>query len=133
MRKQILIENAGVNFDPSDEIYLEPDRGTKLSMELGPYGSIAKITVVQKGCGFTRVPKVRINTRTGFNQELIPLFEVQRIGGFDLENLALRILTETTEELYLLLIVLIIDIRDQIHLDLVLIVVITKKVNLTLL
>ena len=90
--KQILIENAGVNFDPSDEIYLEPDRGTKLSMELGPYGSIAKITVVQKGCGFTRVPKVRINTRTGFNQELIPLFEVQRIGEADLENLALRAL-----------------------------------------
>tara|TARA_R100000030_G_scaffold100001_2_gene92089 strand:- start:1559 stop:4510 length:2952 start_codon:yes stop_codon:yes gene_type:complete len=90
--KQILIENAGVNFDPSDEIYLEPDHGTKLSMELGPYGSIAKITVVQKGCGFTRVPKVRINTRTGFNQELIPLFEVQRIGEADLENLALRAL-----------------------------------------
>ena len=90
--KQILIENAGVNFDPSDEIYLEPDRGTKLSMELGPYGSIAKITVAQKGCGFTRVPKVRINTRTGFNQELIPLFEVQRIGEADLENLALRAL-----------------------------------------
>lgn len=90
--KQILIENAGVNFDPSDEIYLEPDRGTKLSMELGPYGSIAKITVVQKGCGFTRVPKVRINTRTGFNQELIPLFEVQRIGEANLEDLALRAL-----------------------------------------
>lgn len=88
--KQILIENAGVNFDPSDEIYLEPDRGTKLSMELGPYGTIAKINVVQKGCGFTRVPKVRINTRTGFNEELIPLFEIQRIGEADLENIALR-------------------------------------------
>ena len=90
--KQILIENAGVNFDPSDEIYLVPDHGTKLSMELGPYGTIAKINVVQKGCGFTRVPKVRINTRTGFNQELIPLFEVQRIGEADLEDLALRAL-----------------------------------------
>ena len=88
--KQILIEHAGVNFDPDDEIYLEPDHGTKLSMELGPYGTIAKINVVQKGCGFTSVPKVRINTRTGFNQELIPLFEIQRIGDADLENIALR-------------------------------------------
>jgi len=88
--KQILIKNSGVNFDPSDEIYLEPSHGTKLSMELGPFGTIAKVNVVQKGCGFTDTPKVRINTRTGFNQELIPLFDIQRIGDGDLEKIALN-------------------------------------------
>ena len=88
--KQILIKDSGVNFDPSDEIYLEPSHGTKLSMELGPFGTIAKVNVVQKGCGFTDTPKVRINTRTGFNQELIPLFDIQRIGDGDLEKIALN-------------------------------------------
>ena len=90
--KDVIIRNNGVNFGPDDEIFLEPDRGAKLTMELGTFGSIVKVNVVEKGFGYREFPKVRINTRTGFNQELIPLFDIQRIGDADLEDLALRAL-----------------------------------------
>lgn len=88
--KTIYVKNGGVNFDPDDEIFLEPDYGAKLELELGPFGSIKKINVQQTGCGFRETPNVRINTRTGFNAELVPVLEVNRIGEADLEDLALN-------------------------------------------
>ena len=87
--KSIHIKDSGANYGPDDEVYLEPDHGAKLELELGPFGSIQKVNVQQTGCGFRETPNVRINTRTGFNAELIPVFEVNRIGEADLEDIAL--------------------------------------------
>lgn len=87
--KSIHIKDSGANYGPDDEVYLEPDYGAKLQLELGPFGTIKKINVQQTGCGFRETPNVRINTPTGFNAELVPVLEVNRIGEADLEDIAL--------------------------------------------
>lgn len=87
--EDVLIENGGVNYGPDDDIYLEPDHGAILKMETGPFGRITKVKVAKRGCGFTEMPKIRINSRTGFNADLIPLLEVQRVGEKNLQDIAI--------------------------------------------
>jgi len=75
------IIDGGVNYDDKiDTISLSPSNGVNASIKTGPFGKIEKVEIINNGSGFKEYPEVLVNTQTGFNAELIPVFGVKRVG-----------------------------------------------------
>lgn len=75
--EDIVIENPGVNYDCAvDTIKITPDHGAKLRYSCNSFGSLTKVEVIKTGIGFTESPTIEIETKTGFNAKLLPVFRV---------------------------------------------------------
>ena len=61
-----------------DRIVVNPPNGFKGKLVPGPYGSIVDIIVEKPGSGWTEYPEVYINTRTGINADIVPIFKINR-------------------------------------------------------
>jgi hypothetical protein len=59
---------------------MEPNYGAVLEPVFDENGSLAKVNIVKNSEGFTDVPEIFIDSETGYNAELIPVFSVCRIG-----------------------------------------------------
>lgn len=75
----IFIENTGINYSPNDVITIEPSNGAELEPVFDNLGRVKKVNVVRPGIGFTEFPKIRIYSDTGYNANIIPIFNVIRI------------------------------------------------------
>lgn len=83
------IVSGGVNYDDRlDTVSIDPDFGAKLKIKTGPFGVIERVDIIESGNGFNRYPDITINTNTGFNAELVPIFCIKRIGDQDPEDIA---------------------------------------------
>jgi hypothetical protein len=83
------IVSGGLNYDSRyDTVEITPNFGAKLSIKTGPFGIIEKVDIIDGGIGFSEYPEITINTSTGFNAELVPIFCVKRIGNEDPEKLS---------------------------------------------
>ncbi len=59
---------------------MEPSHGCEFRLKCDALGSIIGVDVV-KGCvGFTEDPKIYIQSDTGYNAILMPVFKVNRVG-----------------------------------------------------
>ncbi len=77
----VYIETPGINYNCSvDKITITPNNGAVLSYECDNLGSLTKVNVVKPGIGFTSYPTIEIETETGYNATLLPVFKVNRIG-----------------------------------------------------
>ena len=87
----IEIIDAGINYtDVLDTIELSPKNGSELSFRTGPFGKIDKVNIKSSGSGFQVFPEVIINSQTGFNANIVPIFGIKRIGEGNAFDLALE-------------------------------------------
>ena len=77
----INIINPGLGYDCSkDKVVMEPSHGCEFRLKCDALGSIIGVDVV-KGCiGFNEDPKVYIQSDTGYNAKVMPIFKVNRVG-----------------------------------------------------
>ena len=83
----VIIENGGINYSEGDKITIEPNFGATAVPKFGDFGKVVGVKVTEGGEGFTEMPKITIESLTGFNVELIPKFCIDRsVGENDLER-----------------------------------------------
>lgn len=84
----IYIENAGINYSTEDKIVIEPNEGgAELEVVFGPFGVVDSIRIINGGRGFTERPTIYIQSETGYNAILVPVFCISRIGDDDVGEL----------------------------------------------
>ena len=76
----INIENHGINYSDGDRVVIEPSNGTEVVPTFGPFGVLQSIRIVKAGKGFIERPLIYVESETGYNAILRPVFCVDRIG-----------------------------------------------------
>jgi len=76
---EIYISNPGLNYSDKDKLVIEPANGAKGELVLGAFGSIEQVKLSQCGEGYTETPNIYIQTESGYNVELLPVFTVETI------------------------------------------------------
>jgi len=80
----IFIDSPGINYNCEvDKITITPNNGAVLSYECDNLGSLSKVNVVKPGIGFTEYPNIEIETESGYNAKLLPVFKVNRVDEKD--------------------------------------------------
>jgi hypothetical protein len=74
------IINPGVAYSDSDKIIVSPSNGAILEPMFGPFGSLEDVKIVSAGIGFTERPEIYIQSETGYNAKIVPVFCVNRVG-----------------------------------------------------
>ena len=78
---EINITNPGFGYDCSkDKVIIEPSNGAELKLKCDPLGGIIGVDVVNGGIGFTDDPDIYIQSDSGYNARMIPVFKVNRVG-----------------------------------------------------
>ena len=74
----VTVTNPGFNHNCGvDTIEVIPSNGTILSYNCDPFGKIKSVSVDKSG-RFTELPRIRMNTETGFNATFVPNFSIIR-------------------------------------------------------
>jgi len=81
------ITNPGVAYSDSDKIIVSPSNGAILEPLFGPFGSLEDVKIVSAGIGFTERPEIYIQSETGYNAKIVPVFCVNRVGDVAEEDL----------------------------------------------
>jgi archaellum component FlaC len=76
---RVVISDRGLGYNPGDEIVINPSNGAVLSPEFDGLGSLTKVNVVKPGQGFTEFPEIYIESDTGYNAKITPVFNVRRV------------------------------------------------------
>lgn len=76
----VALINKGYGYTEGDNINISPSNGAELSVTFDSNGSVDNILVLNSGSGFTDFPVISIDSKTGFNVVIIPVFKVKRIG-----------------------------------------------------
>ena len=77
----INITDGGFGYDCSvDKVVIEPSNGAELKIKCDSLGSIIGVDVVKGGIGFNEDPDLYIQSDTGYNARLMPVFKVNRVG-----------------------------------------------------
>jgi len=79
----IALTNSGTGYSPEDEIVITPSNGAEAKVTFDDNGSVKDIIVTNKGTGFNEMPKITIKSSTGFNANMLPVFNVVRIGNIN--------------------------------------------------
>ncbi len=83
----VKVVNPGVNYSDVDKIIVSPSNGAELKPVFGPFGLLEDVQIISIGIGFTERPNIYIQTETGYNAEIVPVFCVNRIGDVPEEDL----------------------------------------------
>ena len=77
----INVTNPGFGYDCSkDKVIMQPSHGCEFKLMCDSLGSIIRVDVV-KGCiGFNEDPDIYIQSDTGYNARMMPVFKVNRVG-----------------------------------------------------
>ena len=66
----IFIKDGGFGYDANDKLIID---GADGDLFVNNRGSIIGVKITNPGIGFTTLPEIRINTKTGFNADLKPV------------------------------------------------------------
>jgi hypothetical protein len=78
--KDIIIDNSGFNYSENDVVVIEPSNGASAIPKFGAFGALESIKLTSSGEGFKEVPRVYIQSNTGYNSKLIPVFDIDRVS-----------------------------------------------------
>lgn len=81
--KQIIIKDSGFGYNPRDKIVISPDRGATANPIFNEFGALTGINLTNGGYGFKEIPSIYIESDTGYNSKLLPLFNIIRVGQND--------------------------------------------------
>ena len=76
--EDINVLDPGFGYDPNDKVVV--GNGAELKIEVDSLGSVTKVDVLNGGIGFTEDPDVYIDSNSGYNAKLMPVFKVNRVG-----------------------------------------------------
>ena len=79
----VIILNPGANYSPNDKITITPDNGAELEPVFNESGALTKVIVVSPGQGFTDFPQVTIQSETGLNAVIRPIFKFTRVSSVE--------------------------------------------------
>jgi len=85
--QDVLIIDPGYGYDESDNIFITPSNGAKLSVEYDKFGKVSKVNILDPGLGFTDIPEIGIISNTGYNARFRPVFNIRRLSDEDFETL----------------------------------------------
>lgn len=74
----VKITDPGFGYKDGDKIVVTPDNGTKLTPKFGYNGQLIGITIENTGIGFTELPEIGIDSNTGYNAIIKPVFRFLR-------------------------------------------------------
>lgn len=84
--KDVLVLKQGINYNEGDQIQVSPNAGgASFEPIFDKFGRVTDVKVVDGGIGFTELPNIFIDSGTGINAKLLPVFEVIRVGE-DIED-----------------------------------------------
>lgn len=83
---ELIVDKSGVDYQPTDEVVIEPDMGATATPKFDEFGRLLSIKVTAGGEGFKQIPEVYIKTKTGFGSKITPKFCIDRLGENDLER-----------------------------------------------
>lgn len=75
----IYVEDGGFGYVPGDTARVVPDNGSIVELEISGSGQIIAVKVLSKGCGYTDLPEIVIESETGYNSRLYPVLSATRI------------------------------------------------------
>ena len=75
---EINILDTGFGYDPNDRIVV--GNGAELKLKTDGLGSVTGVDVVNGGIGFIEDPDIYIESDSGYNAKLMPVFKVNRVG-----------------------------------------------------
>ena len=70
------ITNPGFGYQDGDKVIINPSNGAILTPQFGYNGQLIKITVENTGIGFTESPQIVIDSSSGYNAVIKPIFKV---------------------------------------------------------
>ncbi len=76
----VAILNGGVNYSSMDKIVISPDNGAQLEPIYNNVGRLVDVKVISPGIGFTDFPNLFIESQTGINAVIVPVFNILRVG-----------------------------------------------------
>lgn len=87
---EIDIQDSGLGYENGDNVVISPDNGAVVDVTY-TNGAVTGVNVLNGGSGFTEMPSIYIQSTTGVNAKLVPVFKVNRIGNdtnIDFERLS---------------------------------------------
>jgi len=75
----VIINNPGLDYRPGDTITVTPDTGVELTPEFDSLGQLTKVNIVSKGKSFNTMPKIVVESQTGLNADIWPVFKVIKV------------------------------------------------------
>lgn len=75
------ITNPGFGYTSGDTVVVNPNNGAQFTPQFGYNGQLTGITVVRTGIGFTELPEIGIDSSTGHNAVIKPVFRVVKGDG----------------------------------------------------
>ena len=75
----VSISNPGFSYNPNDQIIISPDNGAVMKPEFDALGSLTKVNLISSGTGFKEFPEIYIESDTGYNAKITPIFKVTRV------------------------------------------------------
>jgi hypothetical protein len=76
---EIVVIDGGFGYQPGDEIVIVPDNGTVVEPVVNSNGQIQAVKIISGGCGYTDLPEILTNSKTGFNAQMLPVLKVNRV------------------------------------------------------
>ena len=73
---EVEITNPGFGYTSGNTVVVTPNNGAELTPQFGYNGQLTGITVVNTGIGFTEVPEIGIDSSTGHNAVIKPVFRI---------------------------------------------------------
>lgn len=78
----VIIDGGGISYDEDDTIEIVPDEGAEIEPIIID-GHIVDINIINGGQGFTSIPTITINSKTGIGAELTPVLGFKPIDQAD--------------------------------------------------
>jgi hypothetical protein len=78
----VYVKDPGFNYTENDKIVIEPDRGAVLK-PIVRNGAVVGVNIEKTATGFDARPRIFVDSDTGFNAELIPVFKVIQVDQND--------------------------------------------------
>ena len=74
----INVLEPGFGYDPNDKVVV--GNGAEIKIKTDALGSVTGVDVVNGGIGFNEDPDIYIESESGYNAKLMPIFKVNRVG-----------------------------------------------------
>lgn len=75
----VFVTNPGIGYTSGDTISISPDNGASVEPVFNG-GQLTGVNVIKPGIGFTEFPKMVVNSNTGFNANMVPVFNIIRVN-----------------------------------------------------
>lgn len=75
-----IITNPGIGYSSTDTITITPDNGAVITPTYDSQGRLTNVSVINSGIGFSDFPEININSTTGINAQITPIFNIIRVG-----------------------------------------------------